>query len=383
MSNTAGDAINPPKRWSQELEGLRGLASLWVVLGHMCILINFHFPILSDPSMGVDLFILLSGYLMAKNYMERKDIEPWTSSSTFKKFWLRRFFRIAPLYYVLLILAICLGSYFGEARDAIANYYPATQTNTSRYSDGSFMNIFTHVTFLFGFLPYYSFNTVLPDWSIGLEMQFYILFPFIMLGVLKFGFARTCITVVLVCLFARFSLPEYFASFPMPSMILIKLNVFIAGMLIAIGVRSQNVAYIVLAIFATIISLYQHDSINKLRYAAQIGMILMMATILWVRPENSIIAKILRIPRWILTNKLSVFLGDVSYSVYLLHLMIVLPVISYLLNNPQFSQHPSALRFVIATLIILPVTYIISYFLYKSIEKPGIKLGKRIVSKVR
>jgi peptidoglycan/LPS O-acetylase OafA/YrhL len=77
--------MQPVKKWSQELEGLRGLASLWVVLGHICILTSFHFPILSDPAIGVDLFILLSGYLMAKNYVERKDKEPWTDSATFKK----------------------------------------------------------------------------------------------------------------------------------------------------------------------------------------------------------------------------------------------------------------------------------------------------------
>lgn len=383
MNNKAGDVISAPKRWSQELEGLRGLASLWVVLGHICILVDFHFPILSDPAMGVDLFILLSGYLMAKNYMERKEVEPWTATSTFKKFWLRRFFRIAPLYYVLLIFAIGFGSYFGEARDAIANFYPATQTNTSRYIDGSLMNIFTHVTFLFGFLPYYSFNTVLPDWSIGLEMQFYILFPFIMLGVMKFGFARTSVAVILLCVIARALLPNYFAAFPMPSMILIKLNMFVAGMLIANGVRNKNIGYIMLALLATVASLYQHDSINKMRYAAQIGMILMMATILWTHTEHSAIAKLLRLPRWVLTNKFSVFLGDVSYSVYLLHLMIVLPVIAFLLVNTTFMEHTSVLRFCMATLIILPLTYIVSYFLYKLIEKPGIKIGKSIVGKVK
>lgn len=382
MSRIAGDALPSPKRWSQELEGLRGLASLWVVLGHICILVDFHFPILSDPSMGVDLFILLSGYLMAKNYMEREDVEPWTASSTFKKFWLRRFFRIAPLYYVLLILAICLGSYFGEARDVIANYYPATQTNTSRYSDGSFLNIFTHITFLFGFLPYYSFNTVLPDWSIGLEMQFYILFPFIMLGVMKFGFSRTCIAVIIMCVIARILAPNYFLSFPMPSMILIKLNIFVAGMFIAAGVRNKSVFYIMLALLVTLASLYQHRSMSITRYAAQIGMILMMATILWSHAEHSITNKFLRFPRWILTNKFSVFLGDVSYSVYLLHLLIVLPVIALLLINTKFMEHISIFRFCIATIIIIPPTYMIGYLLYNIIERPGIQFGKSLVKRI-
>lgn len=59
MSTTRG--------WSTELEGLRGFASLWVLLGHASLLVHCAIPIVSMPSIGVDLFILLSGYLMPKN----------------------------------------------------------------------------------------------------------------------------------------------------------------------------------------------------------------------------------------------------------------------------------------------------------------------------
>lgn len=40
--------------------------------------------------------------------------------------------------------------------------------------------------------------------------------------------------------------PDYFAAFPMPSMILIKLNLFIGGMLMAESIRSKSVRYVVL-----------------------------------------------------------------------------------------------------------------------------------------
>lgn len=380
--DSEGHSKPPVKKWSQELEGLRGLASLWVVLGHICLLTNFHFPILSDPAIGVDLFILLSGYLMAKNYVERKEKEPWTDSATFKKFWLRRFFRIAPLYYVLLIFAIGFGSYFGEARDTISSFYSATQTNSSRYSDHSFLNVFTHVSFMFGLLPEFSFNTVLPDWSIGLEMQFYFLFPFIMLAVMKWGFARACFSVIALCAIAKYLLPGYFSAFPMPSMILFKLNLFIAGMFIAEAIRGKSIAYLACALVAAFVSLYlMQGNLNKMRFLAEIGMILGMAAILWPRTEGSTWANILRFPRWILTNKFSVFIGDVSYSVYLLHLLIVLPVIAYLLSNTQFAELPSAVRFVAASAIIVPVTYGIATLLYRFIEKPGIKLGKTIIGR--
>ncbi|OKB67229.1 acyltransferase [Serratia marcescens] len=371
--------MQPAKKWSQELEGLRGLASLWVVLGHICILTSFHLPILSDPAIGVDLFILLSGYLMAKNYVERKEHEPWTDASTFKKFWTRRFFRIAPLYYVLLVLAIALGSYFGEARDIIGHFYSETQTNASRYSDHTFLNVFTHVTFMFGFLPDYSFNTALPDWSIGLEMQFYFLFPFIMLAVLKLGFARACLAIVLLCGLAKFLLPGYFAAFPMPSMILIKLNVFIAGMLIAESVRRQSVRYVAFALLAVLGSAYLPKEFYKFYLLAQIGMTLMMVMILWARSEDSKWGHALRLPRWFLTNRFSVFLGDVSYSVYLLHLLIVIPVVAYLLSNTSFAELSSVMRFIVASGIILPVTYGIATLLYHFVEKPGIKLGKMLL----
>lgn len=45
MKNGLAESLNyPVNQWSQELEGLRGLASLWVILGHICILTRFRPP---------------------------------------------------------------------------------------------------------------------------------------------------------------------------------------------------------------------------------------------------------------------------------------------------------------------------------------------------
>lgn len=53
--------MSATRGWSTELEGLRGIASLWVLLGHISLLIHCHITLLSSPGIGVDLFILLSG----------------------------------------------------------------------------------------------------------------------------------------------------------------------------------------------------------------------------------------------------------------------------------------------------------------------------------
>ncbi|BEN31332.1 hypothetical protein SMKC034_25480 [Serratia marcescens] len=212
-------------------------------------------------------------------------------------------------------------------------------------------------------------------------MQFYFLFPFIMLSVMKLGFARTSLVVVLLCGLAKFLLPNYFSAFPMPSLILIKLNLFIAGMLMAESIRRQSAQYVAFALLVVLCSVYLPNKLNKYHLLAQAGLILMMVTILWTRSEESKWGRVLRLPRWVLTNRFSVFLGDVSYSVYLLHLLIVLPVVAYLLSNTSFAELSSVTRFIVASAIILPLTYSIATLLYHFIEKPGIKLGKILISR--
>ncbi len=368
------------KTWSPELEGLRGVASLWVVLGHICLLTQFHFPILSDPGIGVDLFILLSGFLMAKNYMERRNIEPWQEKNTFYRFWIRRFFRIAPLYYVLLIIAIIFGPWYGDMRDIISSYYPTTATVASRYSDQSFGNLISHVTFVFGFIPKYSFNTVLPDWSIGLEMQYYLLLPFIMIIILKVGYIRTCIGIMLLCVALKFSLPFYFKSFPMPSMILTKLHMFIAGMLISEGVRRNDIKYVMYALLAPLASILIHIGINKLRILAEFGLIIFLAALIWKNEQEGIIKTLMSIPKKILISKPATFLGDVSFSVYLLHLLIVIPAIAIALEVIDLSMWSSTVRFLIISSITIPLIYSISFILFRLIEKPGVTFGKMIIN---
>ncbi|KAF1038909.1 MAG: hypothetical protein GAK35_03744 [Herbaspirillum frisingense] len=196
------------------LDGLRGIAALWVLASHVQILSGMRdIPVLSWGGIAVDLFMLLSGFLMAHNYFLRRRAEPWDAPRTFTMFWLRRFFRIAPLYYLLLIVAIAMGSMLAQDRSAIASVWPSTMTPLHRYLDGSLDNYLAHFSFAFGFLPDFAFRTALPDWSIGLEMQFYLVFPFLMLAFWRFGAFRGSIAALAVCGLMWFLFPAYFARF--------------------------------------------------------------------------------------------------------------------------------------------------------------------------
>jgi peptidoglycan/LPS O-acetylase OafA/YrhL len=53
------------------LDGLRGYASLWVLVGHAMFMTGYKIEILAQPDMAVELFIIISGFLMAYHYQAR------------------------------------------------------------------------------------------------------------------------------------------------------------------------------------------------------------------------------------------------------------------------------------------------------------------------
>lgn len=364
--------------WIPELEGLRGFASLWVFLGHVCILAQCHIPILGSPSYGVDMFILLSGFLMAKNYMEREGDEPWNSFRTAWNFWLRRFFRIAPLYYILLFVALCIGPFIGEMRAIIGSVDPSSAMDLTKFNDRTVANTIIHLSLFFGVLPYYSANTALPDWSISLEFQFYFLFPFIMFLVLKSGFRVVLFSLSAVSSILFFVFPDFYRAFNLPSFIFLKLPIFIAGMFIYYSVRSGRlldlgIAFIVI-IFSSVTGLY----INGVQLIIQL---IMCGLIFYIASNYNEDTRLKNKLKWLFNNRLSLFLGDVSYSVYLIHLLIVIPVSAYFIHHYNVQYDVPLLRFFKVLAVSIPIVYFLSVLTYSFVERPGVKLGKKVINK--
>lgn len=90
-------------------------------------------------------------------------------------------------------------------------------------------------------------------------------------------------------------------------------------------------------------------------------------------------ATLIALPRKLLNNRLSTWLGDVSFSVYLLHLLIVIPLIAQLLNHTDIEFRSDMARFLIVCVCAIPLTYALASLLYKYVEKPGIRMGKRLL----
>lgn len=141
---------------------LRGLAALLVIWYHVIELGQWHsFPIHGAYLLpragwiGVDLFFVISGFVIGKSALEAqaRDPQSWRS-----RFWDRRVRRIFPLYFATLLV-----------------YLFMTQPGILQYGWASLWHVASHVTMLHHFLPETSGSINGPNWSVALEVQFYLL----------------------------------------------------------------------------------------------------------------------------------------------------------------------------------------------------------------
>jgi peptidoglycan/LPS O-acetylase OafA/YrhL len=362
------------------LDGLRGIAALWVLLGHCAILTGLSLPVIDKPDLGVDLFMMLSGFLMVFHYHLRSQVEPWSAPGTWAKFWVRRFFRIAPLYYVTLTIALVLGPTIFAWRTAIERFIhlpPLAPPQT--YIDHSLTNIAAHASFLFGLWPQYAVRTPLPDWSLGLEMQFYAVFPALMLLTRTFGWMRAATFAALAGAVITHATWHYAFRFPMPAFLPFRIDIFLAGMLLAQSNhegRRTALLYLALALILALQPFQGEGSLERL--AVREILVLVFFTLILNRYLPERLGGGARKLALLLGQNPFRWLGEVSYSVYLLHLPIIAPVVAFLVL--RFGHRiPAWVHFTIAFLAVSAIVYPLSWLTYRYIEMPGQSAGRRFL----
>ncbi|CDX59006.1 putative acyltransferase protein [Mesorhizobium plurifarium] len=361
------------------LDGLRAAAALWVLVGHCLLLTGWHLPVLGDPALGVDLFIMLSGFLMVFHYQLRQDKEPWQRPETWLKFWTRRYFRIAPLFYVMLFLALALGPYLYESRMVIDGFLGRAPQAPERFLDGGLKNIAAHLTFLFGLSPNLAYRTPLPDWSLGLEMQFYAVFPALMLLVRRFDWIWSAIAVAALGGLAVMILKSMSVHFPMPSFLPLKIQVFLCGMLLAgVLARRQPRPLLHLALAMALAAIPFGDGYGLSKFLIREALVLGFFALVLYRMLPGVAGKVARKVAVALGGGVFHVLGELSYSIYLIHLLVLQPVAAFVIA--RYGDGLAApLRFAIVLAIVLPVVCLLSFVTYKVIEMPGQQLGRTVL----
>jgi len=166
-----------------ELDGVRGLAAIGVVLFHA-------FPNVFFIGWScVDLFFVLSGYLITTIIVSR----PW-KDGFLKEFYLRRVCRIWPVYFLTLVAVMILNSLSPRGFSADAwPYHALFLQNTSWY-------------FLIPpseFIP--SFG---PSWSVAIEEQFYLFWPLLLLRLRRTSVPWLAFGLLSACALVRWLIPE-------------------------------------------------------------------------------------------------------------------------------------------------------------------------------
>lgn len=166
------------------LDGLRGIAVLMVMLYHWTILppSNFDAPafsLLGSGWMGVDLFFVISGFLITGILLDSKGQKHY-----YKNFWIRRSLRILPLYYLFLFLVFAVMPLFVKV----------DTTETGPINPLWYWALLSNI--YYSVKAHWIHATLDCTWSLSIEEQFYWFWPFAVALLSRQNIYRLCLGLI-------------------------------------------------------------------------------------------------------------------------------------------------------------------------------------------
>ncbi len=283
------------------LQVLRGVAILLVLLFHLDL------SWMGSGYLGVDLFFVISGFLMAHLY---GDIE---SKAKALDFYARRFWRIIPAYAVALIVSVGVAAVFFSLPSELEKvkihgfWSAALMPNIGFWTDVAYFQDDIYRPFLH-------------LWSLGVELQYYLIFPV----VAWFGRRHAWVLVLTaIATFVAFAFVNGVSAKTSFFITLFRLWQFFAGFGAALILRW----------------VIDHRSKGYGEWVGLIALIVIVAIATWPKPTTAILwqaglvtfASMLVIgmglPQWVVNShggRALQWLGRYSYSIYLVHFPIII-----------------------------------------------------------
>jgi peptidoglycan/LPS O-acetylase OafA/YrhL len=353
------------------IESLRAYAAVSIIMFHLIGSGGIQIPealsfIGTHFGQGVPLFFVVSGFSLAYGYMGRLRDE-----AAIQTYYRRRFFRIAPLFYAALAFQLLwLWHAYGV---------------TFRWTD-----IALNATFLFNFVPRLTDGIVPASWTIGVEMLFYAIFPALLLWCTNLP--RTLLALALSTLAAgQFGVDTKALGDQMPAFVyhnfLKNLPLFMWGVAAfhVLGLITPRltadirryVGWVVVALaIGGLFLLYHWQALYMYFWALDLRSVW---DTLWGVPFGLLCVGLAVHPTRVISNPMTRYVGQISFSVYIVHANILWEAGRAGLFRwvfAQFAGQPVLAYFAslaIALAMILPVAAIT----YRLIEVPGMNWGKR------
>lgn len=330
--------------YRKEIDGLRAFAVIPVLL--------FHAGITKGGFLGVDIFFVISGYLITGILITSLQ----TNSFSFSHFYERRARRILPVLLFITAVSIPFAMYymspsqlrnFGESLVAI----PLFVSNILFCISSNY------------FAEFYKFLPLLHTWSIGVEEQFYILFPGVLYLIWSFNkkiLLHVLVSLTIISLLYSAAMSQHHSTanyYLLPSRIWELMVGAILTILELKYARQQstllNKIVPMLGMLVLTICIVTFDATVKHPGFLTLIPIIAVAAIIWFSGTNDLATKFLS---W----RPMVGIGLISYSIYLWHL----PLLTFLRFNNIGDLSLTA------KMLFIPVTITLSYFSWLCIEKP-------------
>jgi peptidoglycan/LPS O-acetylase OafA/YrhL len=340
--------------YRSEIDGLRAIAVCAVIIYHAQITILRHEPFIGG-FIGVDIFFVISGYLITSIIL--KELVA-TGTFSFKYFYERRVRRILPVLLFVMLVSLPFAWMY---------LLPSSLIDFSKsilYSLGFSSNFY----FWYSGQQYDAdsglFKPFLHTWSLSIEEQFYILFPIVLIVTFKY-LRKYLIHILIISFFLSLAVADWTSrNYSSASFYFLHTRMWelLAGSILAYleiskGHRSKNKKLnLILPLTGLILIghsiLFFNDKILHPSFYT-LSPVIGVCLIIWFSNKDELITKIL-------STKLFVGIGLISYSLYLWHY----PIFAFMRISGLISGS------IIGKLILIFILFFLSILSYLFIERP-------------
>lgn len=343
------------------LTGLRGVAAVWVLAFHIAEQPNGTASSLADilaraGYIGVDLFFVLSGFVIAENYQHF--FRPWD----FPKYWRFQVARLGRIYPVHLVML--LGTLAIVAVAALAGYQRTTAGVD--YSPEAFIANLLLIQ-AWGW-PHYSWNWV--AWTISAEWFAYLLFPFAAYAVFSRVATKSARILVVVVIYAVMLSVSTWVGPARIELSLLRVTAgFTSGVVVWLWTRDRPpseiagglMAFIAIGgLVATIILLSAFRMADGGFWPAPWFVLL----VLGVSGDRGPIARVL-------SSVPAIFFGRISYSLYMVHSWVLIAVRTFVASRVDASLYD-----IVVLLLVPTISFAVATVMFLVIEEPFRKRAK-------
>jgi peptidoglycan/LPS O-acetylase OafA/YrhL len=334
----------------RQLDAVRGLAVLAVLAHNTDIYPSLHLGLIaSNGWMGVDLFFVLSGFLITGILIDTKRSEGY-----FKNFYIRRCLRIWPLYYSTILFMFVIVPFLRPSdAQTVFGAWSSPWWAFPLFLQNFLIHIPTKATGLLGV-----------TWSLAVEEQFYLVWPLVVRFCSEAHLRKIALGVICFSPALRFYLSLHGVN--IYSNTFCRLDGLMAGVLLALIVRSSSFVparFVTGAWITLLVSASLALMIDTLHARWMVFSFVALASVSFV--YLALFSK----QGWLqalLTNRFLAYTGTISYGIYLLE-KIPLDVIKAL----HLEKYPF-LAFPITTV----ATYAMAALSWNLLEKPFLRLKR-------